>query len=86
MSGGNKWLVYLLLCQGSTLYTGCTNCLEKRWQAHLVGKGAKYTRSHKPLKVIYTEIQVSKSAALKRELEIKSWSRAQKIAQLQLAL
>lgn len=80
------WFVYIILCQDSSLYTGSTNNLEKRFQDHQKGKGSKYTRSHKPLKVIYQEELDSKSTALKRELEIKSWNRDQKITRLKLNL
>lgn len=78
------WFIYILLCEDNSLYTGSTNNLEKRFADHQKGKGSKYTRSHKPLKIIYSEKLESKSAALKREIEIKSWSREQKIKHLEL--
>lgn len=80
------WQLYILLCQDGSLYTGVTNNLTKRFQDHLEGKGARYTKSHKPLKIIYTEALSNHSAALKRELEIKSWTRQQKISNLHLQL
>lgn len=80
------WYVYVLLCADASLYTGSTDDVERRFIAHQNGKGAKYTRSHPPLKIIYSECCDSKSAALKREAEIKSWSRAEKIQRLGLSL
>ena len=78
------WWVYILLCQDGSLYTGSTNNLEKRFADHKNGKGGKYTRSHPPLKIVYQEELASKSAALKREIEIKSWSRLKKTKKLKI--
>lgn len=74
-----KWFVYILLCGDNSLYTGSTNNLEKRFLDHKKGKGGRYTRSHQPLKMIYSEEFKTKSDSLKREIEIKSWSREKKI-------
>ncbi len=79
------WFVYILLCQDNSLYTGITNDLQARFKAHLSGKASKYTRAHLPIKIIYQENVLDKSEALKRELEIKSWSRLQKIKRLNLS-
>ncbi|MDP3682949.1 MAG: GIY-YIG nuclease family protein, partial [Ignavibacteria bacterium] len=49
------YYVYVLLCSDGSFYTGSTNNVEKRLRAHFAGKGAKYTKSHKPVKVIYQE-------------------------------
>jgi putative endonuclease len=49
------WFVYILLCADQSLYTGTTNDVAARFAAHLNGKGAKYTRSHKPVKIVYQE-------------------------------
>lgn len=81
-----SWFVYILLCEDSSLYTGSTNNLEKRFKTHKNGKGGKYTRSHKPLKIIHSEKFETKSEALKREIEIKSWSRGDKIQNLKLEI
>jgi putative endonuclease len=78
------WFVYILLCEDNSLYTGSTNNLEKRFADHQKGKGGKYTRSHPPLKIVYQEELASKSAALKREIEIKSWSRLKKTKKLKI--
>lgn len=80
------WFVYILLCQDKSLYTGITNNLKNRLKAHLEGRGGSYTRSHQPLKILYTENCQTKSDALKRELEIKSWNRAKKIKMLNLQI
>lgn len=78
------WYVYVLLCQDNTLYTGISNNPAKRFLEHKKGMGGCYTRSHKPLKIIYSEKLSTQSEALKREFEIKSWSREEKINILNL--
>ncbi len=80
------WYIYILLCSDNSLYTGSTNDLDKRFINHTNGKGGKYTRSHKPLKIVHTEEFKTKSEALKREIEIKSWSRSKKISTFNLLL
>lgn len=80
------WYVYVLLCSDSSLYTGSTNNPEKRFLEHKNGKGGKYTRSHKPVKLIHREEFNTKSEALKREIEIKSWNRSKKIKDLRLKI
>jgi putative endonuclease len=77
-----SWSVYILRCCDGSLYTGYTNDLDTRIAAHSAGKGAKYTASRRPVKVVYTESAESKSAAMKRELQIKRWPRAKKEALL----
>ena len=74
------WIVYILECADGSLYTGITNDLEKRLAAHNAGEGAKYTRSRTPVVGRYQEKCADKSAALKREIEIKRLSRAEKLA------
>ena len=74
-----EWVLYMLRCRDGSLYTGSTNNLEKRLEAHRSGKGAKYTRGRCPLELVYTEKCEDKSAALKREVEIKKLSRDEKI-------
>jgi len=77
------WFIYILLCNDGSYYTGSTNDIQKRFQDHLSGKGARYTKSHKPLKIIYREEFSTKSEALKREAEIKRWPRVKKEALFQ---
>jgi len=75
------WIVYLLECGDKTLYCGITNNIENRLKQHMgeLPGGAKYTRSRKPLKVVYQEEVNSRSEALKRELIIKKMSRRTKL-------
>jgi len=72
------WYLYILRCGDDTLYTGITTDVERRLEAHRSGKGAKYTRGRAPLELVYREACESHSHALKRELEIKALSRAEK--------
>ena len=78
------WFIYILLCEDGSFYTGVSNNLKQRFQTHLSGKGGHYTKSHKPVKLIYQEKFNTKSEALKREIEIKSWRREKKIKILNL--
>lgn len=73
------YFVYILLCKDKSLYTGITNDVAKRFSAHKKGKGARYTRSHPPVKIVHTEKYRTKGRALKREAEIKRLSRPQKL-------
>ena len=73
------WIVYILQCADRTLYTGITTDMEKRLAKHSEGTGAKYTRGRAPYKVIYTELHPTRSLASKREIEIKSLNREQKL-------
>jgi putative endonuclease len=66
-----KHFVYILLTRNNTLYCGYTDDVEKRFLAHLEGKGAKYTKANKPLKIVYQKEFESKSDALKEEYRIK---------------
>ena len=72
------WYVYILRCGDNTLYTGITDDVPRRLAAHRAGKGAKYTRGRGPLELVYTEQLPDKSAALRREIEIKRLRRADK--------
>lgn len=72
------YFVYMLLCQDGSYYTGTTNDLAKRFRAHEQGKGAKYTRSHKPVALVYQEACEDKAAALRREHELKKLTHAAK--------
>ena len=73
-----KNCVYILECNDGTLYTGWTNDVDKRLKAHNEGKGAKYTRGRRPLKLVYIENLESKSEALTRENKIKAMTRNEK--------
>lgn len=72
------WSVYLLRCADGSLYTGISNDVPRRLKQHNAGTAARYTRSRLPAVLVYQEIQVSRSLALKRELAIKALSKQKK--------
>ncbi len=69
---------YILECADGTYYTGWTNDPERRVRQHNSGKGARYTRTRRPVRLVYLEEQPDKVTALKRERAIKALSRPQK--------
>jgi putative endonuclease len=71
--------VYIVECANGTLYTGWAVDVEQRVKVHNGGRGARYTRMHGPVKLVYAEEQPDRVAAQKRELEIKRWPRARKL-------
>ncbi len=73
-----KYYTYLILTVDNTLYCGYTDDPEKRFEKHKAGLAAKYTRAHKPLKMVYVKKFDTKSEALKEERRIKKLSRSQK--------
>ncbi len=73
------WYIYILKCEDGSLYTGMTSNLERRLSEHKDFKGGHYTASHKVLERIYSESFQTKSEALKRESQIKGWSRKKKL-------
>jgi len=73
------YFVYMLRCGDGSLYTGSTNHVPHRLAMHQSGKGAKYTRSHLPVELVYQEELPDRSSALRREAEIKQWPRRQKL-------
>ena len=70
---------YILECSDGTFYTGWTNDPERRVAQHNKGKGARYTKTRRPVRLVYLEEQTDKIAALKRELQIKKLKREQKL-------
>ncbi|MBI4084329.1 MAG: GIY-YIG nuclease family protein [Candidatus Levybacteria bacterium] len=78
------WFVYILLCVDNSFYTGISDNPQQRFLDHKNGKGGRYTRSHKPIKIIYQEQLATKSEALRREKQIKGWSREKKMRMLKL--
>ena len=70
---------YILKCSDGSLYTGWTNHLEERIRAHNEGRGAKYTRSRRPVELIYYEKMETKEEAMRREYAIKRLDRQQKL-------
>ncbi|MDR0291497.1 MAG: GIY-YIG nuclease family protein [Elusimicrobium sp.] len=77
---------YILKCADDTLYTGWTNDLEKRLQAHRSGKGCKYTRSRCPVELVYFECFETKQEAQSREFAIKKMTHAKKRSLINSAL
>lgn len=69
---------YILECSDGKLYTGWTNCIERRLSEHNSGKGARFTRGRRPVKLRYLEISQTKSDAMKREAAIKKLTHAEK--------
>ena len=74
-----QYYLYILECQDGSLYTGISTNPERRLKEHIEGTGAKYTRTHKPVKIIYLELLRNRSEASKREYEIKQLSRKEKL-------
>ncbi len=71
--------VYIVECADGSLYTGWAIDVEKRVMAHNAGRGARYTRMHGPVRLVYSESQVTRAAAMKREAAIKKWPRVKKL-------
>ncbi len=77
----DKHYVYIVECADGTFYTGYTTNVDRRINEHNYGsRAAKYTRSRRPVKLLYTEVYDNVSSALKREYQIKKLSRKQKKA------
>jgi len=72
--------VYILQCNDGTLYTGWTTKLNRRVAEHKAGRGARYTRSRRPLKLVYHETLPDRRRAMQREAAIKKLPRAKKLA------
>ena len=70
---------YIVRCSDGTLYAGWTNDLEKRLKAHNNGTGAKYTRTRRPVELVYYEEFETKEEAMRREYAIKQLSRQEKL-------
>lgn len=70
--------LYILECTDGSLYTGITNDVERRFVKHKEGKGGRYTRAKGVVRIVYTEACSDKSAALKREAQVKKMSREAK--------
>ena len=73
-----NWTVYIILCSDETFYTGITTDLQRRFDQHASGSGAKYFRGRQPLQIVYRESGHSRSSASMREAQIKALSRAEK--------
>lgn len=73
-----KWSLYILRCCDGSFYTGITNDPARRFRMHQNGKASRYTRTRRPVEMLYQEKCGSRSAALVRECEVKEWPRAKK--------
>jgi putative endonuclease len=74
-----SYYVYVILCQDGSFYTGYTKDVEARMRLHVNGKGARYTRMHRPKKLVYTEAFRSRAEAMKRERKVKTMGHQQKL-------
>ena len=73
------WHVYIIECSDGSLYTGITNDLDRRITAHNDGRGAKYTKSRRPVRLRYSEPAADRKNASRREYAIKSLRKAEKM-------
>lgn len=73
------YYIYLIECADGTLYTGITTDVKRRFKEHQSGRGGAYTRARGVKKLLYSEKCGTRSEALKREAEIKSWPRDRKL-------
>ncbi len=76
------WCLYLIECRNGAYYAGITNDLERRYAAHVAGRGAKYTRANPPLRLIGSRPYPDRSAASKAEHAIRKLSRSEKLVYL----
>lgn len=74
-----SWSVYIILCSDRSLYTGISTDVERRFQQHKAGGGAKYFRGRQPICIVYREAGYSRAEASRRENQIKQLSRAEKL-------
>jgi predicted GIY-YIG superfamily endonuclease len=74
-----RWFVYLVRCADDSLYTGISTDVGARVAAHNAGRGARYTRSRRPVQLVHVERKRSRSTALQREAAIKALPRADKL-------
>lgn len=73
------YYLYLVLCDDNSIYTGITTNVDRRFREHKEGRGGHYTRSHKVMRLLYSEKVGTKSEALKREWQIKGWRQEKKL-------
>jgi putative endonuclease len=74
------YYVYVILCRDGSFYTGYTKNVDKRMKLHVNGKGARYTRMHKPKKLVYTEEFRTRAEAMRREKKVKTMGHKEKRA------
>lgn len=79
------WHLYLIECVDGSYYTGVTTDVERRYSQHVIGKGARYTRSHKPMRLLASCAIGSRSEALKVELAVKRLPKEEKLSAFTMA-
>ncbi len=80
---GDEWFVYIVRCADGSLYTGITKDVARRCQQHGAGTASRYTRSRRPVELVYHEVHPGQSSALKREAAIKAMDRRGKLTMVQ---
>lgn len=78
--GRKRWSVYILKCSNNALYTGITDNVKRRIKEHNHKKGGHYTSTFGPVRLVWKENHPNRSSALKRERQIKGWTRKKKEA------
>jgi putative endonuclease len=73
------WHLYILECDDGSFYTGISPDPQKRFEAHSSGKGARYTKMHKPVRILVTEVVGSYALALRREYQVKKQQKPGKL-------
>jgi putative endonuclease len=73
------YYVYVIRCEDGSFYTGYTKNVDSRMKLHMNGKGARYTRMHRPKKLVYAEEFSSRAEAMKRERKVKTMGHRQKL-------
>ncbi len=76
--GEMSWYLYLIECEGGSIYTGIAKDVAARYACHVEGKGARYTRSYRPVQLLMSLMLPDKSAALKAEYRVKRLSPTEK--------
>jgi putative endonuclease len=79
-----SYYVYVILCKDNSFYTGYTKDLDSRMRLHMNGKAARYTRMHRPKKIVYVEEFASRAEAMKKEKWIKRLKHSQKLELINL--
>jgi len=72
------YYVYILICSDGSYYIGHAADLEARVQAHNSGRGAAYTYKHRPVRLVYAELHPTRPSAIRRERQLKGWTRRKK--------
>jgi putative endonuclease len=80
----DRWWLYAALCADGTLYVGIAKDVARRIECHNAGRGARYTRTRRPIALVHSEPCGDMASALRREREVKRWSRPTKVARLGL--